>query len=166
MLICVTPANSGCNLHAGYRTQSGHAAFSGSPTKPWESGQRPRSLQPEEMPWARGHSPSRPPKSLSGPDRTISVGIGHDADDLLDGMPRQHQQSSTLTLDAAASDVTAQPSSNHVAASQLFEVCSVLPVPVCLSHGCHVLCALASQGSLKCIVRLTSECANSRYDIF
>ena len=55
---------------AGLRTRSGHAAFQPAAAKSWESGQRPRTLQPHEMPWARAarHAPSlAPQKSLAKP---------------------------------------------------------------------------------------------------
>lgn len=56
--------------HAGLRTRSGHATFQPAAAKSWESGQRPRTLQPHEMPWARAarRAPSlAPQKSLAKP---------------------------------------------------------------------------------------------------
>lgn len=41
------------NLHSGVRTKSGHVIFQPAPAKSWESGQRPRTLHPHELPWAR-----------------------------------------------------------------------------------------------------------------
>lgn len=54
--------------YAGLRTRSGHVAFQAAAAKSWESGQRPRKLQPHEMPWARAarQAPSLvPQKSLA-----------------------------------------------------------------------------------------------------
>ena len=62
-------------LHTGLRTRSGHAAFK-APAKSWESGQRPRKLQPHEMPWARAarRAPSlAPQKSIAKPAANASV---------------------------------------------------------------------------------------------
>ena len=50
------------------RTTSGHATFRPASAKTWESGQRPRKLQPHEMPWARAlpySSSLRPQKSVA-----------------------------------------------------------------------------------------------------
>lgn len=57
-------------MYAGFRTGSGHVAFQAAAAKSWESGQRPRKLQPHEMPWARAarRAPSLAPQtSLAKP---------------------------------------------------------------------------------------------------
>lgn len=122
-------------LHAGYRTQSGHAAFSESSSKPWESGQRPRTLQPEEMPWARGRSPDSPQKPLTNPSRTLSqpLGSGLIGSDSSDGLIRQQQcHNASLTDDAASA--LAGPSNDGAGASQPSKVSNLSPVcNACLS---------------------------------
>ena len=75
----------GMCVHAGLRTRSGHATFRAAPAKTWESGQRPRKLQPHEMPWARAarRAPSlAPQKSVAKPliDTLGSLNSGSDFD--------------------------------------------------------------------------------------
>ena len=70
------PSKDANTARTGYRTLSGHAAFAAAASKPWESGQRPRTLQPGEMPWARGRPPGSPNKTLSG-QASLSTTLKH-----------------------------------------------------------------------------------------
>lgn len=113
-------------MHAGYRTQSGHAAFSASAAKPWESGQRPRTLQPEEMPWARGRAAISLQKTLSVTNRILSktMGAGLSDSSMMEALNRQHDSNASAA--SAASNAHADNAAGQFADSRS-EVQASLP---------------------------------------
>ncbi|DBA81363.1 hypothetical protein WJX79_002588 [Trebouxia sp. C0005] len=109
------------------RTKSGHVIFQPAPAKSWESGQRPRTLHPHELPWARtgplssSLSPqkSEVPKPLRPSASTVASldsDASLDAAILAEEEAKQEEAAKTAARIAAAA---AQEGHNQSAASIL-----------------------------------------------
>ena len=152
---------------AGLRTRSGHATFQAAPAKSWESGQRPRKLQPHEMPWARAarRAPSlAPQKSLAKPpaDALASLHSGSDFDTALmaEEDERAKEEAERATAEVQHKDVGTTVSSPTCVFARHVCIC-----PSDLSATCKLSVSIAAK-VLDTMVMLSKDILTFMVSIF